>query len=843
MNLRRFFTKCRLSRPQQALAYLQLRVVRLSILLTMVASTVFPGEEVRGTNEEIAGDGVQYRAGAYFPAGFPLHGKVKLLTASTVQAGRRERVRIEYTVGDIPLDAGISLEVWTHFTSDVEEFQVSDPGAPAYFSVEFSATDVEARTKGFSNSLTRDDPSVFPYRKKGAVTIRTGQLIENDTVRLDLGGPPGVRMQQYAENLFNFRIAIVRDGKVLGYGGDANLKVVGGPLKKLRVVAPSIVQAGASFPLEIVPLDTWGSLAKDHFSLSFRITSQGVTGGDIRYDATLRHYVAVGLVVHTPGIVRIDIETTQKNLRGTAQKNLRGKAQKNLRGTSNPIWVRRQASQRVYYGELHQHSYLHDGRGVFEELYLNARRVGLLDFAALTSHHGMIKGVGPNYHLKDYDWQRDHWPEIEEANKKMNGWQGLVTILGYEYSVSTGLGGHHNVYYNADKAPTQMHLDPLDPNIAQLMASDPGAARKKIAPIAKLLRTLEQVRKPTLVIPHIGGGPPDWSHPTDPRMERLFEIASVHGVFEESYFRHLESGIRLAASAAGDTHTTSMGSAYPGLLYTMTNPLTGVFASGKSRDQIWDGLYQKRTFAMTGNTRMLIDFSVNGVSMGGDLPSGLAEEARIESRVSATAPILRVELLKNAEVIYSTHPARGSGDLLRVVWGDNLYQRRANDGLTSGSLQADRGSLVLKTAIHRDQEFERIRQDGSSIVWRTAAVSGDRDGFLVDISHVSGKELRFRLDDPDKIGTMEVKIPIVDLRRSGAYSWKHSNPEVRHSYLEKMGVVPTFFLHCDLVDPDGPMDHRLEYLDREAPKPGDYYLVRVEQLDTNKGWSSPVWIN
>ena len=98
-----------------------------------------------------------------------------------------------------------------------------------------------------------------------------------------------------------------------------------------------------------------------------------------------------------------------------------------------------------------------------------------------------------------------------------------------------------------------------------------------------MLRTLKFAQVPTLVIPHIGGGPPDWSHPADPRIERLFEVASVHGVFEESWQAHLKAGLRQGVIGAGDTHTTSMGNAYPGIIYPVTNALAGVYAIEKKR--------------------------------------------------------------------------------------------------------------------------------------------------------------------------------------------------------------------------------------------------------------------
>ena len=177
--------------------------------------------------------------------------------------------------------------------------------------------------------------------------------------------------------------------------------------------------------------------------------------------------------------------------------------------------------------------------------------------------------------------------------------------------------------------------------------------------------------------------------------ERLFEIASVHGVFEESWQAHLKAGVRLAASASGDTHTTSFGNANPGLHYIMTNPLTGVYATSKTRKDIWDAMYEKRTFAVTGNTRMLVDFEVNGEPMGGELPLANNPTARIKARICGTEALVRVDLLKNSQVIHSDSPAQNRKSLLRVKWGDNLYMRRAMPGMSPGELSADAGSVPV----------------------------------------------------------------------------------------------------------------------------------------------------
>jgi len=752
---------------------------------------------------------LEYQPGAYFPPGFPLNGVIRVLSSPTVEMGQRVQIKVEYLVGANAIEAGSAIEVWKHFTSDVEGFQIANASAPAYFSVTLP-NGVTGKPLVWDNWSQRNTPPVFPYRKCAGILIEQGTLKPGARIIFNLGGPQGVRMQHYEENLFNFRFALTKNGSPTGYAGDAVLKVTGGPMRKLKVQAPSVVKLAEPFSVEIVPLDEWVSLARNHTGLSFRLRSGNVAGASFAYDPNLLHYIARSVTASQLGVLRIEVET----------------ADGQYRGTSNPIWVETDPLRRPYYGELHQHTYLADGRGVFEELYLYGRRVGLLDFGSVTPHHSPMSVTGPML-LMGKNYPRENWPELQQVTKRMNGWQDFVSVLGYEYSVGTSVGGHHNVFFNADQARTSMQLDPSQPN----------------APVGKMLETIKFARVPTLVIPHIGGAPPDWSHPTDPRIERQFEIASVHGVFEESWQKHLSHGLRLGVIAAGDTHTTSMGIAYPGLIYVNMNGLAGVWAHRKDRAAIWDGLYERRSFATTGNTRMVADFLVNGEPMGGEISSRMSGEARIEARLSGTEALVRVELVKNNQVIHAIHPARkAAGTLLRVVFGDNFYQRRAAVGLRSGDLRPAGGRLRMRQTINIDQAFESVYQRENDIIWTTAAVSGDRDGFLVDIGEVSGDSLLFRHDDSDALGLFEVRIPLDQLRQDGkfSHSWRSNQP---HPYMEKMGVEPRFFLECDLIDLSAPKDERFTFLHREAVKPGDYFYLRAEQLDTNKLWTSPVWVN
>jgi hypothetical protein len=45
-----------------------------------------------------------------------------------------------------------------------------------------------------------------------------------------------------------------------------------------------------------------------------------------------------------------------------------------------------------------------------------------------------------------------------------------------------------------------------------------------------------------------------------------------------------------------------------------------------------------------------------------------------------------------------------------------------------------------------------------------------------------------------------------------------------------------------LINREAPMDGQFDYADADNPQPGDYYYLRVTQLDGARAWSSPIWV-
>jgi hypothetical protein len=50
-------------------------------------------------------------------------------------------------------------------------------------------------------------------------------------------------------------------------------------------------------------------------------------------------------------------------------------------------------------------------------------------------------------------------------------------------------------------------------------------------------------------------------------------------------------------------------------------------------------------------------------------------------------------------------------------------------------------------------------------------------------------------------------------------------------------------IFIQLVNPQAPMDGELDYIDLGNRQPGDYYYIRLTQLDGAQAWSSPIWVD
>jgi len=343
-------------------------------------------------------------------------------------------------------------------------------------------------------------------------------------------------------------------------------------------------------------------------------------------------------------------------------------------GISNPIAVRDEWSEKIYWGDPHQHTYYHDGCGTPAANYGYAVRTSCLGFCMVAPHQEATYAPG-SLHIEGAPVQKG-WEELIDAAGAYNG-EDLVTILGSEASRVGRVAAHMNSYY-LDKSNR--------PELERI-----GVQRHKpqgprfLKSYQEYLEELERSVGEYLLLPHAHAcdGPGKFDLPILPACQTHVEICSVHGVFEESYTQWPAHGHYVGVHGGGGNHMTSTGNGNLGWHYPDTNGLTGLCAPAWTRRGIWDGYKYRKTYAVTGNQRIYLGFSIDGYAMGSVVSEDrAARDIRVE--IAGTAPVIKVELFRNGKAIRTYRPRLGERRYLRLVWTDSWGSRRVDDSLTTG---------------------------------------------------------------------------------------------------------------------------------------------------------------
>jgi len=399
------------------------------------------------------------------------------------------------------------------------------------------------------------------------------------------------------------------------------LTVRGGPHASFRILAPSCVRPGEPFEVLIVSLDRFENLSATRFREQSLFLSDGRKVADgIEFAGSIR----VAAAIHEEGVHRFVF-------RGTL---------------SNPVRVSRD-SRPLFWGDLHIHTKLsHDGQGT--DPYRYAREASGLDFAAVADHW---ESLGPGGYRILEEW-------AEEAHEPGR----FVSILGDERNPKE-LTGHHNVYF---ARPGEMR------GHRALRSGEPGEQPNTFSALAGADPSS------LIIIPHhtgisfgdlpaTGKGAAITIDVCDDRgLRPVVEIYSHHGQSERWDPQHIlayefnrmrnperrantsvpgphycqdwwKMGRRFGVIGSSDDHSCRGGRRHGGV--------AAVWAEELTREGIFAALRQRRCYATTGE-RILVEFSLDGLSMGqaGKRLSG--ERAVVKLRVWATQTIIRLEILR-----------------------------------------------------------------------------------------------------------------------------------------------------------------------------------------------------
>jgi len=409
--------------------------------------------------------------------------------------------------------------------------------------------------------------------------------------------------------------------------------VLGGATHHLRAYAPSQTRPGEAFHILVRPEDEPCNLScrsvKD-LKVSLNGSPLPATARPVEGSTCVRLRVALP----TEGIHRLAVEDGSSH----------------LKTTTNPTVCRASTpGNRFYWGTIHGHTEMSDGTGSVERYFRQMRDEAALDFAAPGDHD----------HLKETS--DEMWAATCESVARWNEPGRFVTFLGYEWAKWRRNGdGDRNVYYLEDHRPLYRSDEghyPAPPDLFRAIADEQA-----------------------LVIPHHTGHAGnfcDWKD-HDPVHERLVEIFQMRGSYEcgadagnpapeqsdrppfEDGFvsRALALGWRVGFTAGGDDHVGHTGLEFP-IPHGSANykaGMMGVLATERTREAIWDALWNRRVLATTG-PRILLDYTLNGRPMGSEIDCVadpyVAERRRLHVTFHGTAPLRRIDIIRNNQVAQS----------------------------------------------------------------------------------------------------------------------------------------------------------------------------------------------
>ncbi len=313
---------------------------------------------------------------------------------------------------------------------------------------------------------------------------------------------------------------------------------------------------------------------------------------------------------------------------------------------SNPVWVQQPEQllegNRIYWGDIHSHTFLSDGSGTLKHTLQYAREVALLDFFSPTEHGEHLNFFGLD---RDFKLGLTRW--LENAINLANQEHSFVVFQGMEWTnpyIGSGRysHGHYTIISSGDALP-------LVANNKQQSANDLWAY---------LDAYTEANRAQVIALPHHtvrNSFVHDWMYNNE-KYVRIAEVSSVHGesLFDpddpnsmgaidipvrplpgSSINDALKMGLAIGLAASSDGHDGRPGRslshtpAYIGHQppfttwharnnHPYTGGLTAVFANKLTRPEIFNALYERQVYASSDHGRPILFFSINDSAIGGD---------------------------------------------------------------------------------------------------------------------------------------------------------------------------------------------------------------------------------
>ena len=734
-------------------------------------------------------------------------GSLRFEPPGPFHAGDRITIQQIYTVGTLGMAEGGGLLVRAARTG----IQAEDATGPNYVTVQSSNPDATLTSSApwgnwqgmhFRTGAGQPRPgaprAVIPFRLSGA------PLNEGDTITVTYGdtsgGGPGFKLQESSSDQVILHVYVDIEGK-----GDLlrpawpSFEVLGREeVRYVNAVAPSVVAPDEPFTLAVRAEDRMKNLSSGVMPAlevllggePFRTIAAGSPAISLLDDVTLAE----------PGVYRFSVQNEDGS----------------IRATSNPVRVENDPEHRVYWGETHGHTAFAEGQGSPDGYYRFGRDVARLDFLSLSEH---------DIWMDDSEWRK-----LQDLVEEYRIEGEFTTILGFEWTSRSPLGGHHNVFFRDTPGRSRVPNQKA-PLLDELYAG---------------LRS-ENSTDDVLVIPH-AHQPGDWTN-SDPDLERLVEIQSGHGTFDWFGNKYLQNGFEVGFIGASDNHNGHPG--YSGIGNRQLGGLAAVIASENNADAIFSALRDRAAYATTGE-RILFEATLNGVRMGTRQDD--AAVRRIDSRVNGTAPIDAIDVIKNGTIVYTRRyleSALSEEARVQITFESSTETHGERTPPRGG--RPWKGSIQVAGATLVGYDDPWFTQPAT---YRVARDAEDRNRIDFDFptrGRPKSLVLELRGAGPDTVVTVDMETT-TESRGSGGYvrvPQELPANTVRFRLGDLKGQVDrrdyqvlehTDALSAQIVTEGRALDQEFTFTDQGENRPGDYYYLRVRQIDGSMAWSSPFWV-
>jgi hypothetical protein len=453
----------------------------------------------------------------------------------------------------------------------------------------------------------------------------------------------------------------------------------------------------------------------------------------------------------------------------------------------------------LYWGDLHRHSLISrctaGDEPTLEDFYRYAWDICEYDFWAVTDHAENTSAY--------------QWAMLQKIADVLHVPGVFVPFYGFEW---TGGMGHYNVIYDSARRGMPIYS---------------SSARQTATP-ADLWRELRAAAARAVTIPHHPGSamvPFDWSYRDDEFLRVVEVFQACRGNYEDDgCFRQysdatlpgtfvvdgLRAGQRVGFIASSD-HGNGAG-------------YVGAYATGLSRDAIFDALARRHTIAATTRD-VVVDFRVNDVFMGGIVSSSGSLTCTVSAR--AYGEIARVQIVGDGAVLKSWQAPVEVPDgwievPLRVEW----LTRRAGTIEWSGRLEVLGPARVVMTP-YWSPEVTAAGPSGVDWIARAhnfrSQYGTQRGG--IELSVVGRPDARVGV----VAGPVRAEVPLQALERSPRVSLL--DDDSAYLALQRgtgglLGMGQSTF------------SGSFEFFAGEV----SFLYARVVLVDGEMAWSSPIWV-